>query len=62
MLGSLGLALSALWLLVLAVFWPQLSTYYNCMSGANTVAAQQACRNQLTNSVGGEIGVLRGGR
>src|SRR6185369_6712330 len=34
-LGSLGLALSALWLLVLAVFWPQLSTYYTCMNGAN---------------------------
>jgi hypothetical protein len=61
-LGGLGLAFSALWLLVLAVFWPQLSAYYNCMSGANTVAAQQACHTQFTNSVGGEISVLQNGR
>jgi hypothetical protein len=60
-LGCLGLAFSALWLLVLAVFWPQLNTYYNCMGGANTVSAQQACHTQFTNSVGGEFSVLRGG-
>ena len=60
--GGIGLAFSALWLLVLAVFWPQLNAYYNCMSGANTVAAQQACHNQFTNSVSGEISVLQGGR
>ena len=61
-LGGFGLALSALWLLVLAVFWPQLNAYYNCLGGANTVAAQQACHNQFTNSVSGEISVLQGGR
>ncbi len=61
-LGGLGLALSALWLLVLALFWPQLNTYYNCLSGANTVAAQQACHQQFTNSVGGEISVLQNGK
>ena len=61
-LGGLGLALSALWLLVLAVFWPQLNAYYTCMSGANTVAAQQACHNQFTNSVGNEVSVLQNGR
>ena len=61
-LGGFGLGFSMLWLLVLAVFWPQLSTYYNCMSGANTVAAQQACHTQLTNSIGGEISVLQNGR
>ena len=61
-LGGLGLAFSALWLLVLAVFWPQLNTYYTCLGGANTVAAQQACHSQFTNSVGGEISVLRSGR
>ena len=60
-LGGLGLAFSALWLLVLAVFWPQLNTYYNCMGGANTVAAQQACHTQFTNSVGGEFSVMQGG-
>src|SRR6266566_2842451 len=57
-----GLALSALWLLVLAVFWPQLNTYYTCMGGANTVVAQQACHDQFTKSVGSELSVLQSGR
>jgi hypothetical protein len=61
-LGSLGLVFSALWLLVLAVFWPQLNTYYTCMGGANTVVAQQACHDQFTKSVGSEISVLQTGR
>jgi hypothetical protein len=61
-LGSLGVAFSALWLLVLAVFWPQLNTYYTCMGGANTVVAQQACHDQFTKSVGSELSVLQGGR
>ena len=61
-LGSIGLAFSAMWLLVLAVFWPQLNSYYNCMNGANTVTAQQACHQQFTNSVGGEISLLQNGR
>ena len=61
-LGGFGLAVSALWLMALAVFWPQLSAYYNCMNGANTVVAQQACHNQLTHSIGGEISILPGGR
>jgi hypothetical protein len=61
-LGGLGLAFSALWLLVLAVFWPQLSAYYSCMGGANTVTAQQACHKQFTDSVGSEISLLQRGR
>jgi ABC-type amino acid transport system permease subunit len=61
-LGVFGLAISALWLMVLAVFWPQLNAYYNCMGGANTVTAQQACHNQFTDSVGSEMSILQGGR
>lgn len=61
-LGTIGLAFSTLWLLVLAVFWPQLSAYYGCLSGANTVTAQQACHKQFTDSVGGEISLLQNGR
>jgi hypothetical protein len=61
-LGGFGLAFSALWLLALAVFWPQLNTYYSCMSSATTVAAQQACRTQFTNSVSNEIGIPQNGR
>jgi hypothetical protein len=61
-LGCLGLALSAMWLLVLAVFWPQLNTYYSCMNSANTVTAQQVCHKQFTDSVGSEMSVLQNGR
>jgi hypothetical protein len=61
-LGSLGLAFSVLWLLVLAVFWTQLNAYYNCMASANTNTAQQACHTQFTNSVGNELGVLQNSR
>jgi hypothetical protein len=61
-LGVFGLAISALWLMVLAVFWPQLSSYYTCMGGANTVTAQQACHDQFTNSVGSEMSILQSGR
>ena len=61
-LGGFGLAISALWLMVLAVFWPQLTAYYTCMGGANTVTAQQACHDQFTNSVGSEMSILRTGR
>jgi hypothetical protein len=32
------------------------------MAGANTMATQQACHTQLSNSVGGEISVLQNGR
>jgi hypothetical protein len=61
-LGCVGLTFSALWLLVLAVFWPQLNTYYNCMGAANTVTAQQVCHDQFTKSVGSELSVLQNGR
>jgi heme/copper-type cytochrome/quinol oxidase subunit 2 len=61
-LGVFGLAISALWLMVLAVFWPQLNAYYNCMGGANTVTAQQACHDQFTDSVGSEMSILQSGR
>jgi hypothetical protein len=61
-LGGFGLAFSAFWLLVLAVFWPQLNTYDNCMNGANTVSAQQACHTQLSKSMGSELNILQGGK
>jgi ABC-type amino acid transport system permease subunit len=59
-LGAVGFAFSALVLAGFAMFWPQLTQYSNCLSGANTVAAQQACQQQLNNSVGNEISVLGG--
>jgi hypothetical protein len=47
--GIIGTGLSALVLIGFAMFWPQLSQYANCMAGANTVASQDACNQQLNN-------------
>ena len=55
-LGLLGLAFSGLALFVFAVFWNQLSTYWNCTSGANTLTAQQACQHQLNQTITNEFG------
>jgi ABC-type amino acid transport system permease subunit len=59
-LGTVGCLFSGFVLVGFALFWPQLTQFSNCLSGANTVAAQQACQHQLSNSVGGEVGVLGG--
>ncbi len=59
-LGAAGSVLSAFVLIGFAMFWPQLTQFSSCLSGANTVAAQQACQQQLSNSVGSEVGVLGG--
>jgi predicted PurR-regulated permease PerM len=58
-LGLLGLAFSGLTLIVFAVFWNQLTTYWNCTSGANTVTAQQACQHQLSRTMTTEFGSFR---
>ncbi len=59
-LGVIGCVFSAFVLAGFLMFWPQLTQYSNCMAGANTVTAQQACQTQLNNQVGNEIGVLGG--
>lgn len=59
-LGVVGLLFSVTVLAGFAMFWPQLTQYSNCLSAANTYAAQQACQQQLNNSVGNEISVLGG--
>jgi predicted PurR-regulated permease PerM len=59
-LGAVGLLFSVIVLVGFAMFWPQLTQYSNCLSAANTYAGQQACQQQLNNSVGNEIGVIGG--
>ena len=45
-------SLMALSLLSLSlIFYPQLSQYSDCMRSANTISGQQACQNQLNNSM-----------
>jgi predicted PurR-regulated permease PerM len=55
-LGLLGLAFSGLTLIVFALFWNQLSTYWNCSSAANTLTAQQACQHQLSRTISNDFG------
>ena len=59
-LGVAGFAFSAFVLAGFAMFWPQLTQYSNCLSGANTVSAQQTCQQQLDKSVGKEVSILGG--
>jgi hypothetical protein len=60
-LGVLGLAFSAVTLIVFALFWNQLSAYSNCLSGANTLTAQQACQHQFSQTITSKIRSLQPG-
>ena len=60
-LGGAGLALSVIMLAGLALLRNQLSTYADCMKGANTVSAQQSCQNQFTQSVRSKINEVQSG-
>ena len=57
-LGVLGSLLSVVMLIAFAVFWQQLTTFSQCISSANTMAAQQQCLNQVHKSVNNEISRL----
>ena len=50
-IGCIGVLLSGLLLLGFALFGTQASTFSRCLSGANTLAAQQACKNQFIHSI-----------
>ena len=52
-IGTVGVLLSGLLLVGLAAFGKQVATYTQCLSGANTLAAQQACKDQLVHAVEG---------
>lgn len=60
-LGVTGTLFSGLALTGLLLFWSQLNQYANCINGAGTVATQQACKQQLNNSISAEMKVLGGG-
>lgn len=50
-IGGVGMLISALLLTGFALFANQASTFTRCLSGANTIAAQQACRTQFTRAI-----------
>jgi len=60
-LGILGLSFSTIMLIFFAVFWNELSAYSDCLSGANTLTAQQACHRQFSQTIGNDIRSLETG-
>ena len=60
-LGAFGLALSMIMLAGSALLSKELSTYSNCMKGANTLSAQQSCQNHFTQSVRDKVTGIQAG-
>lgn len=58
-LGAIGVGLGAMVLAGCALFWPQLTRYSQCESGAGTLTAQQACFQQMQGSVTGAIDTIK---
>ncbi len=52
-LGGIGALLSAVLLGGFAFFGHQVTTFSQCLSGANTITAEQACQNQFIRAVEG---------
>ena len=50
-IGGVGVLVSGILLAGFALFGKQASTFTQCLSGANTVAAQQTCRAQFTRAI-----------
>ena len=50
-IGGIGVLVSGVLLAGFALFGRQASTFTRCLSGANTVAAQQTCRAQFTRAI-----------
>ena len=50
-IGGIGVLVSGVLLAGFALFGRQASTFTQCLSGANTVAAQQTCRTQFTRAI-----------
>ena len=59
-LAVAGLLFGAFALIGFAMFWPQLTRYSNCLRGAATVSAQDACQQQFDNSVNSQMKILGG--
>lgn len=59
-IGVIATVLSGTVLGAFLLYSPQVTQYINCMNGASTTAAQNACWQQLQHSVGASARVLHG--
>jgi len=50
-IGAIGVLLSGLLLAGFAMFGPQVTHYSQCLSGANTISAQQSCQHQFIQGI-----------
>ena len=60
-IGGVGVLISGVLLAGFALFGKQASTFTQCVSGANTVAAQQTCRTQFLHAIENVDALIRGG-
>jgi hypothetical protein len=60
-IAGVGIVLSTVMLAGFAVLGKQLSSYGQCLSGANTIASHQACQTQFTRAVDHRLASLRPG-
>jgi hypothetical protein len=56
-LGSVGVAFITVVIASYAIFWGEISTYRDCMSGANTIQAKSACSDQLIDDARRRVGI-----
>jgi hypothetical protein len=61
-IAGVGIALSAVMLAAFAVLGKELAAYHDCLAGASTISAQQACRTQFTHAVSREIDSIQAGK
>jgi hypothetical protein len=59
-IAGVGIGLAAAMLVAFGLFGRQLSGYGQCLSGANTLSAQQSCYRQFSHDLNQEISVLSG--
>lgn len=50
-IAGAGIAISGLLVMAFSIFGAQLASYGQCLSGANTISAQQSCQRQFTRAV-----------
>lgn len=58
-IAAVGMAVSLILVAGFAVLGKQLTSYSQCTSAANTVAAQQTCQTQFSHAVTGQLNSLR---
>ena len=57
-IAGIGVGLASAMLVAFGMFGHELSGYGQCMSGANTLAAQQSCYDSFSHALNRELGLL----